>query len=185
MLGCSWQGDLVLDPFRTERVMGIGCSLLKVDVWNVPPCAWQEGHVVCSDKLKNWQAMMLRQVERLACNDAQISWKIGMHCCSDRLKDWHAMMLDWQAMMLRQVEELACNDAQTSWRIGMQWCSIGMQWCSIGKQWCSGKLKNWHAMMLRRKCWFFLLVRKSLWNAVCWRNEIKRKETGNENFCGV
>ena len=47
-------------------------------------------------KLKGWHAMMLRQVERLACNDARLA-------CNDA--------------------RLASNDAQASWRIGMQWCS--------------------------------------------------------------
>ena len=50
----------------------------------------------CSDKLKDWHAMMLRQVEGLACNDARLA-------CNDA--------------------RLASNDAQASWRIGMQWCS--------------------------------------------------------------
>ena len=50
----------------------------------------------CSDKLKDWHAMMLRQVERLACYDARLA-------CNDA--------------------RLASNDAQASWRIGMQWCS--------------------------------------------------------------
>ena len=50
----------------------------------------------CSDKLKDWHAMMLRQVEGLACNDARLA-------CNDA--------------------RLASNDAQASWKIGMQWCS--------------------------------------------------------------
>ena len=58
--------------------------------------SWKVGMQWCSDKLKDWHALLLRQVEGLACNDARLA-------CNDA--------------------RLASNDAQASWRIGMQWCS--------------------------------------------------------------
>ena len=139
--------------------------------------SWKVGMQWCSDKLKDWHALLLRQVEGLACNDArlasndaQASWRIGMQRCSGANID--------SSFLLENLFETQCVERMKSKegnrKRKLLWCvaaSLNLSLLPLDHDLCSILLRSTKKVLGSARCDVSALgwkVGKKLLLAILW-----------------